>query len=110
MPKRKIREIASFINGYLKRRGIKIEKLILFGSYARKTSRKDSDVDIAIVSRDFNKKDTFERARMLKGLDWSLVNKFMLPFDIVPLSLREWQESSSVIVSFAQNGQEVSLS
>lgn len=107
MSKRKIREIASYVNGFLKRRGIKAEKIILFGSYAANKSRADSDVDIAIVSKDFDKKDTFERAKLLQGLDWSLVRKFMLPFDIVPLSLREWQESSSPIISFAQKGQEV---
>jgi len=107
MSKKKIKEIAYFINDFLKKRKIKTDKIILFGSYAIKTSTKDSDVDIAIISSAFDKKDIFQRAKILKGLDWSLVRKFMLPFDIVPLSLIEWQESSSPAVEFVREGQEV---
>lgn len=32
----------------------KIETIILFGSYAKGTENEDSDIDIAIISSDFN--------------------------------------------------------
>ena len=104
MSQRRIKKIVTFISGFLNGRGIKVSKLVLFGSYARGTSHKDSDVDIAIVSKEFSGKDIFERAEMLVDLNWSLVKKFKLPFDIVPISLDEWKKSSSLIVGFAKQG------
>jgi predicted nucleotidyltransferase len=107
MPQERIREIVGFIKEFLKPRPVAINKIILFGSYAKESFSKESDVDIAIVSKDFEKKDVFQRAEMLKGLNWALVERFMLPFDIVPISLKEWQESSSLAVEFVREGEEV---
>ena len=104
MSQRRIKQIVTFISDFLNGRGIKVSKLVLFGSYAQGASHKDSDVDIAIVSKEFSEKDIFERAEMLVDLNWSLVKKFKLPFDIVPISLDEWKKSSSLIVGFAKQG------
>lgn len=107
MPKKKIIEIAAFIQKFLHRRRVRVEKIILFGSYARGDFSEDSDVDIAIVSKDFEDKDIFEKAQMLKGLNWSLVKTFVLPFDIVPLASSEWEHSSSLIAQFARQGRQI---
>ncbi len=45
--------------------GISVQKVILFGSQAKGTFRKDSDIDIAIVSRDFEKMGLWEKAKYL---------------------------------------------
>ncbi len=37
----------------LKKHNISIEKAFIFGSYAKGNSRPDSDIDIAIISNDF---------------------------------------------------------
>ena len=104
MSQRKIKQIVSFISIYLKNQGIILNKLILFGSYAQGTSTKDSDVDLAIVSKEFSGKDIFQRADMLVDLHWALVKKFKLPFDVVSISLDEWKKSSSLVVGFAKQG------
>ena len=39
----------------LKRKGIKVNKLILYGSYANGNPRPDSDIDVAVVSSNFGK-------------------------------------------------------
>ena len=93
MSKKRIKVILKFIKDFLDSRQIKTDRLILFGSYARKTQTKDSDIDIAVVSRDFENKNIFKRSQMLTGLDWILVKEFKLPFDIIPLSLKEWKDS-----------------
>ena len=49
-----IRVIKEFINA-LKREGIDIDRVILFGSYAKGHARPESDIDIAIISKDFGK-------------------------------------------------------
>lgn len=35
--------------------GVDVDRLILFGSYAKGTARHDSDVDVCVVSRTFGK-------------------------------------------------------
>ena len=97
------KDFLNFIKNFLEERRIKINRLVLFGSFAKNTMTADSDVDVAVVSSDFSGKDIFERAQMLRGLDWALVEHFSLPFDIVPISLEEWNRSSSAVVTFAQS-------
>jgi len=104
-----VREAAKLIKNFLKDRNITIDKIIVFGSYAKDNYTKDSDIDIAVISRDFNEKDVFQKAEMLKGLKWTLVEKFELAFDIVPVSLKQWQESSSLVVDFIKEGEVLPL-
>ena len=109
MVEERIRKAVDLIKDFLKDRHITVDKIVIFGSYARGNYTEDSDLDIAIVSRDFDEKDIFQKAETLKGLKWALVEKFMLPFDIIPLSLKEWQESSSLVVDFVKEGEVLSL-
>jgi predicted nucleotidyltransferase len=44
----------------LKKDGLLIRKLILYGSYAKKKAHKWSDVDICIISPNFKNKDPLE--------------------------------------------------
>ena len=58
------------VNDYikaLKKKNLRIEKAILFGSYAKGNAGKDSDIDIAIISPDFGR-DYVEEAIMLKEI------------------------------------------
>ena len=48
----------------------KIEAIILFGPYAKGTENEDSDIDIAIISSDFN--DIIEDGAKLIGLTWKI--------------------------------------
>lgn len=46
----------NLINKYirlLKQKGIKVSKVILFGSYAKGNANPDSDIDIAVISSQF---------------------------------------------------------
>lgn len=57
------RLIKSYKN-VLKKNGIKVEKIILFGSYAKGTAKPWSDVDICVISKDFGKDDYDEMVRL----------------------------------------------
>lgn len=48
----------------------KIDAIILFGSYAKGTYNEDSDIDIAIISSDFE--DIIEDGAKLIGLTWKI--------------------------------------
>lgn len=109
MAEARVEQAAELIKNLLEDRNITVDKIIVFGSYAKANYTKDSDVDIAIISRDFNEKDVFQKAEMLKGLKWTLVEKFELSFDIVPVSLKQWQESSSLVVDFIKEGEALPL-
>ncbi len=106
MSEKRLREIVAFIKKSLRQKKIAIEKVVLFGSSVQKRFTAESDVDVAIVSSDFEQKDVFQRSRMLSGLSWSLVKQFMLPFDIVMISFDEWEKSSSLSTSFIRQGRE----
>jgi uncharacterized protein len=49
----------------LEARGIKVNKLILYGSHAYGHPRPDSDIDIAVISKSFDKKGMLRRQELL---------------------------------------------
>ena len=53
------KEIADFLSRY-----IKVDRLILFGSYGYGTPREDSDFDIAVISEDLELMGIFERIKL----------------------------------------------
>lgn len=60
-----IKEIKKRYVQELKKLGISVEKVVLFGSYAKGHPREDSDIDFLIVSKDFGNKNLRERLEML---------------------------------------------
>ncbi|MDP2845506.1 MAG: nucleotidyltransferase domain-containing protein, partial [Candidatus Methanoperedens sp.] len=48
-----------------------VEKAILFGSFARGDARKDSDIDLILVSREFEGKSALKRPVRFY-IDWNL--------------------------------------
>ena len=60
--------ILRFVN-VLTTKGIRVEKVILYGSYASGKIHAGSDLDVAIVSPAFGK-DRFEEGKMLLQIAW----------------------------------------
>ena len=61
-------EIEKIIRSFqeaLKNQGIKTDKIILFGSYAKGVANKYSDIDLIIVSRDFDGMSFMHRCDVL---------------------------------------------
>ena len=48
-------ELAKKFIAYLQNQGIKIDSAYLFGSFAKGTEHKWSDIDVAVISSDFSK-------------------------------------------------------
>ena len=65
-------EILNSIEKYIEEisKYYKIDAVILFGSYANGTNTEDSDIDIAVVSRDI--KDRFDDMAKLMSLTWNI--------------------------------------
>ena len=70
MVKEEVIEIIKRYAEALKEKGVNFRKIILFGSYAAGRQRRDSDIDIAVVSGDFGK-DRFEEGVLLSKEDFN---------------------------------------
>lgn len=65
-------DILNIINAYAKelKKHYNISAIILFGSYAKGTNDENSDIDIAIVSDDFD--DIYDCMAVLMGMTWDI--------------------------------------
>ena len=60
LTKQEIKTVSIDYKEKLRENGIKVKKLVLFGSYARGNERPWSDVDFVVVSPSFGKKNSFD--------------------------------------------------
>ena len=104
MVKGKVTEAVRFFEKCLREKGLKVSKIILFGSQVKGKTTEDSDVDILIISEDFHGKDIFERARLTKDAEILTLKKFMIPLDIVTLTSEEFERGTSLVVEYAKRG------
>jgi len=82
-------ELRTLIGQFVKeaQRKIRIEKVILFGSYAWGKPHLGSDIDLAVVSPDFERMDDTKRI----GLLLKIIYKLKMPnlVDVEPLGFTE---------------------
>ncbi|MCZ7392086.1 MAG: nucleotidyltransferase domain-containing protein [Candidatus Methanoperedens sp.] len=97
MVKDKIAEAIKFFENCLKEKGLKVSKIILFGSQSTGKGTLESDVDILIISPDFQNKDIFERARLTKEAEIKTTKKFRVPLDIITLTFEEFESGKSLV-------------
>jgi len=83
-----IRVIKQFVNA-LKREGITIDHVILYGSYAKGNVRPDSDIDVAIISKDFGK-DRVEEGMIL----FRIAGKIDPRLEPVPFSTKMYEDDT----------------
>ncbi len=107
MAKKEIVRVKDILHELLKQKGISINKIVVFGSYAKGAERKDSDIDIIVVSKVFRGTSIFERVELTAGIDRDLVKKFMKPFDIIYYSDEEWKKGNSLIINSAKKEGEI---
>ncbi len=103
MDKKAVLEIISAFRKAIESRGIRADKLILFGSYATGQYREDSDIDVVAISRDFKNKSYWERIDILSGAIYDIFE----PIEATAFTPEEWKSRDSIIVDFAKNGEVV---
>ena len=99
-----IRSILKQYIDTIKSKGIKIEKLYLFGSYARGTADENSDIDIALISKHF-KGDRFEDRRLLVPLR----RKVDVRIEPIPYRPEDFKANDPLVIEIMQNGIELPL-
>lgn len=105
MVKRKVTRIIKFLEGILRDRGLNISKIILFGSQVNGGATEESDIDLVIVSNDFSNKDIFKRVALIKEAEINTIKKFMVPLDIITMTPEEYNNETSLIASYAKEGE-----
>jgi len=87
-------EILDSIEKYVKEisKYYKIDAIILFGSYAKGTNHEDSDIDIAIVSRDIT--DIIDDGAKLMSLTWGINTKI----EPHPIRTEEFKENETPFI------------
>jgi predicted nucleotidyltransferase len=83
-----VKVIKEFVDA-VKREGIAIDRVILYGSHVKGHTRPDSDIDVAIVSRDFGK-DRVEEGM----IPFRIAGKIDPRLEPVPLSTRTYEKDT----------------
>jgi len=98
-----IKVIRKFVNA-LKQEGIAIDRVILYGSYATGKTRPDSDIDVAVISKNFGK-DRVEEGMIL----FRIAGKVDSRIEPIPISSKSYENDTWIplIYEIKENGIEV---
>jgi uncharacterized protein len=86
----------------LKENNISVEKVLLFGSIMKGTSREDSDIDIAVISSSFNG-DRYSDRRLIVPLRRGIDSRI----DPIPFTPEDYAEGGILIDEIKSTGQEI---
>lgn len=102
--RKNIRNIVLRFRRLLEEEGTPVEKLILFGSYARGEASKESDIDLCIISSKFGKDTIDELQFLLKKT--RMIDTRIEP---IPVSPQEYRKMDSpLIIEIKKFGREIS--
>ena len=85
----------------LESKGIRIHKLILYGSYTQGKAREGSDIDVIVISDSFSGKNYWERIDILSDAIYQVFE----PIEAVALTIEEWEKEESAVVDYAKEGE-----
>lgn len=91
MAKKAVLKIIKKFVGTLKKEGIHIDRVILYGSYVTGKPGLESDIDVAIISRDFGK-DRIDEGMFLFRIAGSIDPRI----EPVPISLESYEKDTWV--------------
>ena len=89
----------------LKRKGIRVNRLVLYGSYVNGKPRADSDIDVAVISSSFNNKNLLKRQELLGEAIFGLDE----PIEAIGYSYKDFVNRShmSFLFDIVANGKTV---
>lgn len=98
-------EVLSVTTDYINKlkRQIPVEKVVLFGSYAKGCYTKDSDVDLAVFS------PVFENMSRVDGLTFLLMQALGYKIDIQPqpYTMKDYEEHTGLVDEILKTGIEI---
>jgi predicted nucleotidyltransferase len=85
--------LIEYLNDSLKQNGLTGYRLALFGSHLSGKNTAESDLDLIIISDNFEGKDIFERGKITMTAELKTLKKFMIPLDILKLTRDEFENA-----------------
>lgn len=101
MDKDTVLDIISRFRNSLEARGIRVNKIILYGSWSKSTQIEGSDIDLVVLSDDFRDKGYWERIDLLS----TAIYEVFEPIEAVAMTPEEWEEEDTFIKSYAKEGE-----
>lgn len=86
----------------LKKNGIPIQRVLLFGSWIKGSAREESDVDVALISSVFSG-DRFEDRRKIVPLR-RMINNNIEPMPFTP---QDFETGGNLVDEIVQNSEEI---
>jgi len=102
MDKKAITEIVSFLRERLVRRGISLKGIAIFGSQLTGEAREGSDVDLIVVSDDFERKSILERGDLTMEAEIAAIRTFKVPLDVLKMTQSEYESALAGLRFIAQ--------
>lgn len=95
-------QVTTEIKKYIQfiRTNIEVDKIILFGSYAKGYATSESDIDVAIVSSELGKAPLLEKMNLF---EWRYDADVMLDIQPVPIGLQEYESNSNFFIREIKN-------
>ena len=101
MGKNTLLKILSRFKQALENENIHVQKMVLYGSWAKKSQREDSDIDVVVISKDFENKKYWERIDLLSNAIYDV----FAPIEAVAFTPNEWNKKESFICEYARDGE-----
>jgi len=100
MDKNTVLNILSRFRSVLENQGLIVNRLVLFGSYVDGTHKEGSDIDVVVISEDFEGKDYWERLDILSNAIYEIFESI----EAVAMTSVEWESGESVVSEFVREG------
>jgi len=85
----KINKTVRLLVAALAKNGAKVERIMLYGSHSKRRATEASDIDIAVFSPYFERKNIFQRQAFLGKIKWEIGQ----PIDPLGYTLKEFEKS-----------------
>jgi len=101
MDRKSIVELVARFGAELQKRGVCAQRIVLYGSQASGKAHEGSDVDVVVISSDFEGKGFWERIDLMSDALYAVY----APIEAVAMTPQEWASGKSMIVEFARDGE-----
>ena len=101
--------IYDFIDKILEKYNNKIDKIILYGSYARGEATKNSDIDIMILVNEEDERSFKEIRIDILSISYDIEDKYNFLFDLSPIVKKlsfynEWENTLPLFINVKKEG------
>ncbi|MHC9539754.1 MAG: nucleotidyltransferase domain-containing protein [Vulcanimicrobiota bacterium] len=103
MDKSTVMTIINRFHKAVEKQGIRVERLILYGSYAYGTPHEGSDIDLIVISEDFSPLDFWQRIDVMTEALYEVFE----PIEAIAMTQTEWDNREFGIVDYACKGEVV---